>query len=76
MVFESSNRFGGWINTKKIKSGDNDIIFEKGPRTLRLATGEAKELNSLQLVNIQSESFCFDHAHINEYLHSFLLTND
>lgn len=38
-------------------NGDT-FYFEKGPRTLRLATGELKELNSLQLVNLL-ESYKF-----------------
>lgn len=52
-VFESSSRFGGWIQSKKVRfEKDGDVYFEKGPRTLRLATGALKELNSIQFVTI------------------------
>lgn len=51
VIYESSSKFGGWIDTKKIAYGDQEVHFEKGPRTLRIATGELKELNSLQMVS-------------------------
>lgn len=53
VIYESSSKFGGWIDTKKIEYGDKEVHFEKGPRTLRIATGELKELNSLQMVSSQ-----------------------
>lgn len=53
LLFESSNRFGGWIDSKKIELKNDEFYFEKGPRTLRLSTGELKEINSIQLVNIK-----------------------
>lgn len=45
LLFEASNRIGGWIWTSKEKNG---LIFEQGPRTIRprFETG----LNTLQLV--------------------------
>lgn len=49
IIYESSNKLGGWIDTKKTNCGDEEVCFEKGPRTLRIATGELKELNSLQM---------------------------
>jgi protoporphyrinogen oxidase len=50
-LFEASSRFGGWMESKKVQVGEDTVYFEKGPRTLRLSTGEPKELNSLKLVN-------------------------
>lgn len=44
------------MDTKKIQVGEDTVYFEKGPRTLRLSTGELKELNSLKLVNWTSFS--------------------
>jgi len=38
------------METKKVQIGEDTVYFEKGPRTLRLSTGEPKELNSLKLV--------------------------
>lgn len=49
IIYESSAKLGGWIDSKKINYGDEEVCFEKGPRTLRIATGELKELNSLQM---------------------------
>ncbi len=49
VIYESSSKFGGWIDTKKIDYKGHQVHFEKGPRTLRIATGELKELNSLQM---------------------------
>ncbi|RGB30123.1 hypothetical protein C1646_656478 [Rhizophagus diaphanus] len=33
LVLEGSNRFGGWIKSKRV--GQHKILFEQGPRTLR-----------------------------------------
>lgn len=49
LLYEGSSRFGGWINSKQIEFNGDKFHFEKGPRTLRLATGELKEMNSLQM---------------------------
>jgi protoporphyrinogen oxidase len=57
LLYEASSRFGGWIESKQIEHNGDKFIFEKGPRTLRLATGELKEMNSLQLVYI-FDNFC------------------
>lgn len=51
MIYEGSSKLGGWIDTKKIDYKNEQVCFEKGPRTLRIATGELKELNSLQMAN-------------------------
>lgn len=51
IIYEASSKFGGWIDSKKISYKDDEVYFEKGPRTLRIATGELKELNSLQLAS-------------------------
>lgn len=50
VLYEASNRFGGWIDSKKTNINDETVFLEKGPRTLRLATGELKEINSIKLV--------------------------
>lgn len=34
-VFEKSNQPGGWIRTKKLTNEQQNIVLEKGPRTLR-----------------------------------------
>lgn len=46
IVLESSNRFGGWVNT--VPNEKNGVLHEYGPRSLRKA-GAAGE-NTLQLV--------------------------
>ncbi len=49
-IYEASSRFGGWIESKKVKVGNDEVVFDKGPRTFRIATGALKELNSIQMV--------------------------
>lgn len=49
VVFEASSRFGGWIDSKKVEHSNRSFVFEKGPRTLRISTGEIKEINSIQM---------------------------
>ena len=49
-IFEASSRWGGWISSKKVQVGNDTVYFEKGPRTLRLSTGEEKEINSIEFV--------------------------
>ncbi len=51
LLYEGSSRFGGWINSKQVEFNGDKFHFEKGPRTLRLATGELKEMNSLQIAS-------------------------
>lgn len=34
-IYERNSRCGGWIKSEKVKLGENDVVFEKGPRTLR-----------------------------------------
>ncbi|KAL4810879.1 hypothetical protein BDV18DRAFT_128169 [Aspergillus unguis] len=36
-LYEKSSRLGGWIQSEKIRVDGGDIVFEHGPRTLRLA---------------------------------------
>ena len=36
-VFESSDRFGGWVRSSKLDIGGKHVYFEHGPRTLRPA---------------------------------------
>ena len=35
MLYESSDRLGGWINTKHVDVGSGAAVFETGPRSLR-----------------------------------------
>ncbi|XP_015117488.1 protoporphyrinogen oxidase [Diachasma alloeum] len=46
ILFEASDRLGGWIKTEKSKSS---ALFEKGPRTLRIAGLSGK--NALQMID-------------------------
>ncbi|KAL4940316.1 hypothetical protein BDV06DRAFT_22802 [Aspergillus oleicola] len=36
-LYEKSNRLGGWIDSEKFKVDGGDIVFEYGPRTLRVS---------------------------------------
>ena len=47
ILIESSNRFGGWINT--IKNEKNGVLHEIGPRSLRKGGGSGE--NTLELVS-------------------------
>ena len=47
ILIESSNRFGGWVDTFRNANG---VLHELGPRSLRKA-GESGE-NTLQLVGL------------------------
>ncbi|KAH0555963.1 hypothetical protein GP486_006091 [Trichoglossum hirsutum] len=35
VLYEASERLGGWVQSKKIDVGDGNVVFEQGPRTLR-----------------------------------------
>ncbi|XP_014272547.1 protoporphyrinogen oxidase [Halyomorpha halys] len=45
-ILEASNRLGGWV--RSIKDPKTGLVFEKGPRTLRVNTPSA--LNTLSLI--------------------------
>ena len=34
-VYESSDRIGGWLSSKRVPVSDGDVLFEAGPRSLR-----------------------------------------
>lgn len=34
-VYEAAPRMGGWLHSEKVKIDDGEILFERGPRTLR-----------------------------------------
>lgn len=34
-IYESSDRMGGWLNSKHVNVGNGKVVFEQGPRTLR-----------------------------------------
>jgi protoporphyrinogen oxidase len=57
VLLESSNRFGGWIESKKFidETSNRKVIFDSGPRTLRYSSAN-KELNTLSMVIIYNES--------------------
>lgn len=46
-LFESSNRFGGWVRSEAPFENNKSILFESGPRTLRPAG--PKGINTLEL---------------------------
>ncbi len=35
-LYESKSELGGWMRSKRVDVGDGEIIFEQGPRSLRL----------------------------------------
>ena len=47
-VFETSDRFGGWVRSSKLDVGGKDVYFEHGPRTLR--PNDTNALATLDLV--------------------------
>lgn len=34
-IYESSDRIGGWLSSKRVPVKDGTVLFEAGPRTLR-----------------------------------------
>lgn len=48
ILIESTNRFGGWVDTFRNKNG---VLHELGPRSLR-KTGQSKGETTLQLVGL------------------------
>ncbi|RNA38960.1 protoporphyrinogen oxidase [Brachionus plicatilis] len=75
VLYEASNRFGGWIDSKKASINQETVFLEKGPRTLRLATGELKEINSIKLakdLNLSSDIEIISKNHpasVNRYIY-------
>lgn len=49
-IFEGQQRLGGWLRSKEVDVGDGNVIFESGPRSLRIPG--ANGLLMLQLVRI------------------------
>jgi protoporphyrinogen/coproporphyrinogen III oxidase len=37
-LYESTERLGGWLNSKHINVGQGTVVFEQGPRTIRPTT--------------------------------------
>ena len=35
VIFEKSNRLGGWIDSERVPVKGGEVLFEYGPRTLR-----------------------------------------
>jgi hypothetical protein len=52
-LYERSSRAGGWMSSKHIKVGDETVIFEQGPRTIR-PRPLPQALVTLDLVRIAS----------------------
>ncbi|KAL3419036.1 nuclear polyadenylated RNA-binding protein nab2 [Phlyctema vagabunda] len=46
-IYESSNRLGGWLNSKRFETPEGSVVFEQGPRTLRPSTPAGKVTISL-----------------------------
>lgn len=34
-IYDSSDRLGGWLQSKRVDVGNGNVLFESGPRTLR-----------------------------------------
>lgn len=50
-LFEKSNRLGGWVDSEVVKVDDGEVLFEWGPRTLRVAR-TSSAFATLELVRI------------------------
>ena len=50
-LFESSNRLGGWLQSKRVEVEGGSVLFEQGPRTLRTESGAG--LVTLKIVHPQ-----------------------
>ncbi|XP_012283522.1 protoporphyrinogen oxidase [Orussus abietinus] len=61
ILFEASNRLGGWIRTRKSKSGAS---FEEGPRTIRLAgIGGKNTLDLIDRLDLTDQIFSIKRNH-------------
>ncbi|KAL4955372.1 hypothetical protein BDW69DRAFT_121246 [Aspergillus filifer] len=54
-LYEKSNRLGGWIDSEKIKVDGGDIVFEYGPRTLRVSEPASYALLDL-IIDLELEN--------------------
>lgn len=55
-IFERSSQPGGWIKTVNLKNSQQDIILEKGPRTLRgISDGTLLIIDILKQLGIENE---------------------
>lgn len=55
-VFEKSNQPGGWIRSMKLTNKQQNIVLEKGPRTLRgVSDGTLLIIDILKQLNIENE---------------------
>ncbi|KAK9475380.1 uncharacterized protein V1510DRAFT_387831 [Dipodascopsis tothii] len=48
-IYEASNRVGGWIRSERRPAGDQAVLFERGPRTIR-HNMSTPSLNTLDMV--------------------------
>ena len=53
-VYEAESRVGGWLQSKYVEVKDGNVLFEQGPRSLRVKTLNA--LATISLVNILLDS--------------------
>lgn len=51
-IYEGSERLGGWLRSKHVNTGNGDIVFEQGPRTLRPGTPAGLVVLNLVCINI------------------------
>lgn len=51
-IFESSDRIGGWLLSKRVPVKDGSIIFEAGPRTIRPSTNGMLTARLLQELDL------------------------
>ncbi|KAF2199509.1 Protoporphyrinogen oxidase [Delitschia confertaspora ATCC 74209] len=47
-IYEASNRLGGWIQSKHVDVPNGNVLFEAGPRTLRVAKNAAPTIHLIE----------------------------
>ncbi|KAF2724256.1 Protoporphyrinogen oxidase [Polychaeton citri CBS 116435] len=49
-IYETSDRIGGWLQSKRVPLQGGSVLFEAGPRTLRVAQNNASALLATRLI--------------------------
>lgn len=66
VVYEASQRWGGWIKSERVKikgiGSDQEVLFERGPRLISLRPSQGR-LDKLIFVDIVSRSFPVNSSH-------------
>ncbi|KAL1310832.1 hypothetical protein AAFC00_001068 [Neodothiora populina] len=55
-VYEAGSRVGGWLESVKVPIDDGEILFEKGPRTLRPAGNGILAARMISELGLQDET--------------------